>query len=193
LSKPPLTPTPSQTVGPFFHLGLTGSRCLGRIAGPGVDGERMSLTCRVLDGDGAPVNDAMIEIWQADAQGTYQHPDDPRSHSGNPEFLGFGRQVTGEDGCCSFETIKPGRVPGPKNHFQAPHLNLTVFARGLLKHLTTRVYFSGDPANSDDPILRLVPQERRDTLMARENPARRGTWHINIHLSGERETVFFDV
>jgi protocatechuate 3,4-dioxygenase, alpha subunit len=193
LSKPQLTPTPSQTVGPFFHLGLTGSRSVGRIAGPGVEGERIWLTCRVLDGDGVRVNDAMIEIWQADAQGQYHHPDDPRSHSGNPEFLGFGRQETDEDGSCSFETIKPGRVPGPNNHLQAPHFNFTVFARGLLKHLTTRVYFSGDPANPDDPILRLVPQERRDTLMAREDPARRGAWHVNIHLSGEHETVFFDV
>jgi protocatechuate 3,4-dioxygenase, alpha subunit len=193
LSKPPLTPTPSQTVGPFFHLGLTGPRCVGRIAGPGVEGERIALTCRVLDGDGTPVNDAMIEIWQADAKGTYHHPDDPRSHSDNPEFLGFGRQETDEDGRCVFETIKPGRVPGPNNHLQAPHLNLTVFARGLLKHLTTRVYFSGDPVNLDDPILLLVPLERRDTLMALEHPARRGAWLINIHLSGERETVFFDV
>jgi protocatechuate 3,4-dioxygenase, alpha subunit len=193
LSKPPLTATPSQTVGPFFHLGLTGSRWAGRIAGPGVDGERIWLTCRVLDGDLVPVNDAMIEIWQADAQGNYHHPDDPRHHSSHPEFLGFGRQETDEDGRCSFETIKPGRVPGPDNRLQAPHLNFTVFARGLLKHLTTRVYFSGDPTNLDDPILRLVPQERRDTLMAREHPARRGAWHIDIHLSGQCETVFFDV
>jgi protocatechuate 3,4-dioxygenase, alpha subunit len=193
LSKQPLSPTPSQTVGPFFHLGLTGSRAVGRIAGPGVEGERIWLTCRVLDGDGALVNDALIEIWQADAQGKYHHPDDPHNHSANPEFLGFGRQETGEDGSCSFETIKPGRVPGPHNHLQAPHLNVTVFARGLLKHLTTRVYFSGDPGNPDDPILRLVPPERRDTLMARELPARQGAWQINIHLSGERETVFFDV
>ena len=192
MSKPPLPHTSSQTVGPFFQLGLTGSRAVGRIAAPGVEGERIWLTCRVLDGDGAPVNDALIEIWQADAQGHYHHPDDPR-RAGNPEFLGFGRQGTDEDGSCSFETIRPGRVPGPNNHLQAPHLNLAVFARGLLKHLTTRVYFSGDPANSDDPILCLVPQERRDTLMAREHPASRGAWHINIHLSGERETVFFDV
>jgi len=193
LSKSPLAHTPSQTVGPFFHLGLTGSRAVGRIAAPGVEGERIGLTCQVLDGEGAPVNDALIEIWQADARGQYHHPDDPRSHSGNPEFLGFGRQETDEDGSCSFETIKPGRVPGPNHHLQAPHLNVTIFARGLLKHLTTRVYFSGDPANSDDPILRLVPQERRDTLMAREHPARPGAWQFNIHLSGERETVFFDV
>jgi protocatechuate 3,4-dioxygenase, alpha subunit len=192
LSKPPLTPTPSQTAGPFFHLGLTGSRSVRRIAGPGADGELIRLSCRVLDGDGVPVNDALIEIWQADAQGNYHHPDDPRSHSGNPGFLGFGRQETDEDGSCFFETIKPGRVPGPDNHLQAPHLNCSVFARGLLKHLTTRIYFSGDPANSNDPILRLVPQGRRDTLMAHELPAQRGAWQVNIHLSGERETVFFD-
>jgi len=193
LSKPSRTATASQTAGPFFHLGLTGSRAVGRIAGPAIAGERVRLSCRVLDGDGAPVNDAMIEIWQADAKGNYHHPDDPRSPSGNPGFLGFGRQETDEDGRCSFETIKPGRVPDPSNHLQAPHLNCSVFARGLLKHLTTRIYFSGDPANSEDPILRLVPQERRDTLMAREHPDQWGAWHMNIHLSGERETVFFDV
>ena len=193
MSKPPLTATASQTVGPFFHLGLTGSRSVGRIAGPGIAGERVRLSCRVLDGDGVPLNDALIEIWQADAQGHYHHPDDPRNSSGNPAFLGFGRQETDEGGSCSFETIKPGRVPGAANHRQAPHLNCTVFARGLLKHLTTRIYFSGDPANAEDPILRLVPEERRDTLMAHEHPAEGGAWHINIHLSGEHETVFFDV
>jgi protocatechuate 3,4-dioxygenase, alpha subunit len=193
LSKPPLTATASQTVGPFFHLGLTGSRSVGRIAAPGIEGERVRLSCRVLDGDGVSVNDALIEIWQADAQGHYHHPDDPGSSSGNPAFLGFGRQETDQDGSCSFETIKPGRVLGTGNHLQAPHLNCTVFARGLLKHLNTRIYFSGDPANAQDPILRLVPQERRDTLMAHEHPTQRGAWHINIHLSGERETVFFDV
>jgi len=193
LHKPRLTPTASQTVGPFFHLGLTGPRSLGLIAGPGVGGERVWLTCRVLDGDGVPVHDALIEIWQADAQGRYHHPEDPLPNSGDPEFLGFGRQETDEDGNCSFETVKPGCVPGPGNRFQAPHLNLSLFARGLLKRLTTRLYFSGDPANLDDPILALVPQERRETLMARELPARRGAWHFNIHLCGERETVFFDV
>ena len=193
MSKPPLTPTPSQTAGPFFHLGLSGPRSVGSIAGPGTDGQRVRLTCRILDGDGVPVNDALMEIWQADAEGRYHHPDDPRSSSGNPGFLGFGRQETDEDGTCSFETLRPGRVPGPDNQFQAPHLNCSVFARGLLKHLTTRIYFHGDPANSEDPILRLVPQERRDTLMAREHPDQRGAWHIDIHLSGERETVFFDV
>lgn len=193
MNKRRLTPTSSQTVGPFFHLCLTGPRSVGRIAGPGVGGERVWLTCRVLDGDGVPVNDAMIEIWQADAQGKYHHPEDRRPHTGNPEFLGFGRQETDEDGTCSFETVKPGRVPGPDNRLQAPHLNLSLFARGLLKRLTTRLYFGGDPANLDDPILALVPQERRETLMARELPARNGAWHFNIHLCGERETVFFDV
>ncbi len=89
--------------------------------------------------------------------------------------------------------MKPGRVPGPSHRLQAPHLNLSVFARGLLKRLTTRLYFSGDPANLDDPILALVPPERRETLMARELPAHHGAWHFNIHLCGERETVFFDV
>jgi protocatechuate 3,4-dioxygenase, alpha subunit len=189
-----LGPTPSQTVGPFFSFGLTSENCSVRcIAGPQAKGERVLLTCRVLDGDGAPVPDAMIEIWQADANGKYNHPDDGQDKTVDSACPGFGRVGTADDGSCEFETIKPGRVPGPGNVLQAPHLSLAVFARGMLKQLYTRVYFSGDAANQEDPVLALVPEDRRETLMAHPDPARPGVWRFDVHLQGENETVFFDV
>ena len=110
-----LIPTASQTAGPYFHLGMTETRSVSRIAGPQTKGERVWLTCRVIDGDGVPVNDAMVEIWQADAEGKYNHPDDAREKTADPAWLGFGRMATAEDGGCEFETIRPGRVPGSGN------------------------------------------------------------------------------
>jgi protocatechuate 3,4-dioxygenase, alpha subunit len=189
-----LTPTPSQTVGPFFHFGLTTERhCIKCMARPGTKGERVWLTFRVIDGDGVPLNDAMIEIWQANSEGKYNHPDDKQEKSIDSEFLGFGRLGTAEDGSCEFETIKPGRVPGPGNALQAPHFDLAVFARGMPKQLYTRVYFAGEPVNSDDPMLALVPPSRRKTLLAEPDVSRAGHWHLDIHLQGAQETVFFDV
>lgn len=189
-----LDTTPSQTVGPFFSFCLTTEKCCVRnIAGPQAKGEHIVLTCRVLDGDGVDVPDAIVEIWQADADGIYNHPDDPRQETADPGCRGFGRLGTGEDGSCEFETIKPGRVPGPNGKDQAPHLNLAVFARGMLKQLYTRIYFAGDSANQSDPVLSLVPPERRDTLMAKPDPARSGHWSFDLRLQGEPETVFFDV
>jgi protocatechuate 3,4-dioxygenase, alpha subunit len=186
--------TPSQTVGPFFHFSLTTEKsCVRCIAGPKVVGERVLLTVRVLDGGGEPLPDAMIEIWQANSEGKYNHPDDRQAKAIDPEFLGFGRMGTGEDGRCEFETIKPGRVPGPKDVAQAPHLNVAVFGRGMLKQLYTRIYFAGDAANQQDPVLALVPEERHNTLMAHPDLARSGGWHFDIRLQGEDETVFFDV
>ena len=189
-----LAPTPSQTVGPFFHFCLTTEKtCVGSIAGPQAKGERVLLTVRVLDGDGVGLNDAMIEIWQANADGKYNHADDAQQKTVDSSFLGFGRLGTAEDGSCNFETIKPGRVPGPGNILQAPHLNVAVFARGMLRQLFTRVYFAGDPANREDPVLALVPVERRETLVAHPDSARPGGWRFDIRLQGEDETVFFDV
>jgi protocatechuate 3,4-dioxygenase alpha subunit len=185
--------TPSQTVGPFFSFGLTTEKCCVRnIASPQAKGERVVLTCRVLDGDGVGVPDAMVEIWQADADGIYNHPDDPRHKMVDPECAGFGRMGTMEDGMCEFETIKSGRVRGIGGIDQAPHLNVAVFARGMLKQLYTRIYFAGDPANDQDPVLALLPKERRQSLMAEPSLAK-ATWHFDIHLQGENETVFFDV
>jgi protocatechuate 3,4-dioxygenase alpha subunit len=192
-----LVPIPSQTAGPFFHLGLTAHRSIGNLAAAGVPGERIQLTCRVLDGEGVPVDDAMIEIWQADAAGRYNHSDDVRQGNALPapagaEFHGFGRLATDDHGMCTFATIKPGRVPGNGNIFQAPHVNVSVFARGILKRLATRAYFAGDPANHEDPVLNLVPLDRRDTLLAHGH-AQPNEWHFDIHLCGDSETVFFDI
>jgi protocatechuate 3,4-dioxygenase alpha subunit len=189
-----LVPTPSQTVGPFFHFCLTHDKsCVRCIAGPQAKGERVHLTVRVLDGNGEEVPDAMIEIWQANSDGKYNHPDDQQQKPVDPGFLGFGRMGTGEKGNCEFETIKPGRVPGPESIPQAPHLNLAIFGRGMLKQLYTRIYFEGDPANQEDPILALVPLDRRETLMAHPDTARPGGWRFDLRLQGEGETVFFDV
>jgi len=187
-------PNPSQTVGPFFHFGITTEKtCVGSIASPQTKGERVLLTVRVLDGEGVGLYDAMVEIWQANAEGKYNHPDDAQQKAVDPTFLGFGRMATGEDGSCEFETIRPGRVPGPGNTLQAPHLNVAVFARGLLKQLYTRIYFGGDPANQEDPVLELVPSERRETLMAQPDSTRPAGWHFDLRLQGEHETVFFDI
>jgi protocatechuate 3,4-dioxygenase, alpha subunit len=189
-----LLPTPSQTAGPYFNLGLTAKRSVSCIAGPKAKGERLRILLRVLDGNNQPVPDAMIEIWQANAEGKYKHPDDPQDKSEDPEFLGFGRVETDQNGICIFETIKPGCVPAnDEAAVQAPHLNVSVFGRGILNRFATRVYFAGDPANNVDPILGLVPNERRYTLFAQRATQGDGEWLFDLHLCGEDETVFFDV
>jgi len=187
------TPTPSQTAGPFFHLGLTTARSVHEIADVAAKGEHMRIICRVLDGEGTPLNDAMIEIWQADAEGKYNHSDDPRGKTSDPHCTGFGRLGTDQNGTCIFETIKPGRVPTDQGGFQAPHLNISVFARGILQRLATRMYFSEDPCNAEDPVLALVPQDRKGTLMAHPDPADPQAWRFDIRLCGDGETVFFDI
>jgi protocatechuate 3,4-dioxygenase alpha subunit len=160
------------------------------VAGPGAKGERVRLICRVFDGDGSAVPDSLIEIWQADADGKYNHP--LGGEGADPHFTGFGRLGTDQDGTCIFDTIKPGRVP-TDGGMQAPHLNVSVFARGILKRLATRIYFAGDAANDECPILSLVPEARRSTLLARRDANNAGDWRFDIHLCGENETVFFDV
>jgi protocatechuate 3,4-dioxygenase alpha subunit len=186
-------PTPSQTVGPFFHLGFFGPRSLGALAGPGAKGKRVQIVCRVFDGDGVPLPDAMLEVWQANADGKYRHPDDKQGKPLDPAFNGFGRFPTSGDGSCVFETVRPGSVPGGNNSMQAPHLNISIFARGLLKRAATRLYFLDDPANMEDPVLALVPEKRRSTLLAHPDFGDSSVWCFDIYLSGERETVFFDI
>jgi protocatechuate 3,4-dioxygenase alpha subunit len=206
--------TPSQTVGPFFHYGLPwkggadlvdqsdlGARPelfpedhyvlnLSAPRGP-IAGEIIEIAGRVLDGEGRPVPDAMVEIWQANAAGRYASPEDRRTDLPLDEgFIGFGRAATGEDGVYRFRTIRPGRVPGPGNSLQAPHIALGVFGRGLLKRLATRLYFADALENADDPILALVPGERRHTLIAAHVD---GCWRFDIVLQGQHETVFFDI
>ena len=191
--------TPSQTVGPYFAYGLTpeqyGYPALTSIAGsdlrsPEVEGEAIRIEGRVLDGNGDPVNDAMIEIWQADPQGRYAHPADAR---GNVAFKGFGRCGTGTDpeNRFFFETVKPGAA----EETQAPHVNVIVFMRGLLSHLYTRIYFADEEqANAKDAVLGSVPQERRATLIAaRSDEGGKPVYRFDIHMQGDKETVFFDV
>lgn len=189
-----LPQTPSQTVGPFFHYGLIfGGESI--LAGDRTRGERIVIIGRVLDGNGEPVTDAMIELWQADAAGIYAHPDDPRSGQADPQFRGFGRSDTTHAGTCfRFETVKPGRVPSA-GVLQAPHVCLRIFARGLLTHLATRVYFSDESdANASDSILASVPPDRRKTLIATPDlPAGALTvYRLDLVLQGNAETVFFE-
>jgi protocatechuate 3,4-dioxygenase alpha subunit len=189
-----LTPSASQTVGPFFNFALTSDFKLGILAREGAEGERIRLAFRLVDGDGAPTPaDSLIELWQADSLGRYAHALDPRAAGADPNFYGFGRLETDTNGECVFETVIPGAVPDDSGGIQAPHINVIILARGLMRHLHTRVYFEGHPANACDPVLALVPEERRDTLLARQSAEEPGTWFIEIRLQGEGETVFFDV
>lgn len=186
-------PLPSQTVGPFFHLGCTDQHCVGSLLTDKTKGDRITLKICVLDGEGGAVPDAMIEIWQADAEGKYAHPDDPQSVAADPAFKGFGRMATNDHGCCTFETIRPGPVPANDGGKQAGHFNISVFARGILKRLATRAYFAGDPALNHDPVLVTVPVERQNTLLLQNSPAQAAEWYFEVYLCGEKETVFFDV
>ena len=182
----------SQTVGPFFHLGLSQLN-LAEVAGPQVTGERITLEGAVLDGDRKAVPDALVEIWQANAHGKYAHEVDTQEKPLEPGFRGYGRMATSPDGGFRFYTIRPGRVPGPQGTLQAPHLEVCVFMRGLLKHLVTRVYFEDDPAHADDFVLNLIEPARRATLIAQKAEAGESVYRWNILLQGQDETVFFDV
>ena len=169
--------TPSQTVGPFFGVGLPyeGGEHVVPHGTPGA----IRLEGQVLDGNGDPVPDALIEIWQPDADGCY------RGKIGGV----FGRQRTDPEGAFSFTTLKPGKTKAAEGGVQAPHLNVTIFARGLLRHLVTRMYFPDETsANATDPALNLVDPARRPTLIARADG---NVLRFNIRLQGDRETVFF--
>jgi protocatechuate 3,4-dioxygenase, alpha subunit len=191
--------TASQTVGPFFGPALLREDARRNVlARPETAGERMRIEGRILDGDGAPVPDALVEIWQANAHGRYNHPDDQGSALLDPSFLGFGRAGTAEDGSYWFETVRPGPVPFDGERLQAPHLCVTVFSRGLLNHLVTRLYFEDEPANDGDPILCCVPEDRRATLLAsrvigREPAGAMLVYRFDIVLQGAGETAFFNV
>ena len=172
--------TTSQTAGPYLHIGLTWL-IIEQVAAAGVPGKRVTIQGRVLDGDGKPVDDALVEIWQADSRGAY----------GGKRFRGFGRSATDDQGGFRFHTIQPGRVPGPGGRMQAPHISVTVFMRGQLKQLLSRIYFPGEPSNYKDPVLALVPRARRGTLIANQS-GKRGVLEWNVILQGRYETVFFD-
>ena len=188
--------TPSQTVGPFFAYGLTpngqyswNDAFTNNLLTPDVSGDRIRIEGFVYDGDGANVPDAMLEIWQADAQGRFSDPQDSRGLT-NSSFKGFGRCGTGPEG-YSFETIKPGAVPGLNGKPQAPHIVLAIFGRGMTMQSMTRIYFDDEPANAGDEVMALVPEDRRGTLIAKKTAP--GVYRFDIHLQGDDETVFFDV
>ncbi len=200
--------TPSQTVGPYFAYGLAPhSRCdwqpnslydsketVGaNLITPDAAGQKIHIEGSVLDGDGKPINDAMIEIWQADAQGRYAHArgEKPRP---NAKFTGFGRSATDKQGVYSFDTVKPGMVPGPDGKPQAPHVVFCIYSRGMLRQVYTRLYFSDEAANGADAILALVPADRRGTLIAhKETRGELPVYRFDIRVQGENETVFFDI
>jgi protocatechuate 3,4-dioxygenase alpha subunit len=211
--------TPWQTTGPFFHFGLcwkggadlTGDSALGArpdLTAPGHDllpeskssgrhlvkGKRIEIVGQMFDNAGAPFTDALIEIWQANAAGRYASPEDTRGDLAlDDNFIGFGRTATDKQGGFRFRTIKPGRVPGPGNTLQAPHIALGLVGPGILKRLATRIYFADAPENEEDPILALVPEQRRASLIAVPEPGAPDTYRFDIRLGGPRETVFFDI
>ncbi|ANM13976.1 MULTISPECIES: protocatechuate 3,4-dioxygenase subunit alpha [unclassified Rhizobium] len=197
-----LKETPSQTAGPYVHIGLTPNFCditgvydadLGtQMVNDKTLGERITVTGRILDGAGALVRDAVIEIWQADSAGLYNSPSEMRG-TADPNFTGWGRCPTrSEDGVYSFETIKPGRVPFKDGRRQAPHITVWIVARGINIGLHTRMYFPEETeANAADPLLlRIEHRERVATMVAARDGA---TCQFDIHLQGAKETVFLDI
>jgi protocatechuate 3,4-dioxygenase alpha subunit len=185
--------TPSQTVGPFFAIGLPWPD--GPEVVPAGSGGAIVITGRVLDGAGDPVPDALVETWQGAPDGSFAHPDDPRARSAGaaPAFRGFGRCPTSAVGEYQIVTLRPGPLPCGDGRTEAPHLDVSVFARGLLDRLVTRMYFPDEEeANAADPVLSSLPERlRRHTLIAA--PAGPGEFRFDIRLQGEEETVFFDV
>ena len=191
--------TPSQTVGPYFEYGLTPGTSYrwndafsNDLVTPDVTGERIRIVGQIFDGDGTAITDSMLEIWQADAQGRFADPQDKRAIP-NSVFKGFGRCKTDANGGYLFSTIMPGVVPDPKGKPQAPHILLAVYARGMTQQAMTRIYFDDAVANAADPVLALVPKDRRSTLIAKREADAATIYRFDIHLQGGMETVFFDV
>lgn len=182
-----LKQTANQTVGPYLRIGLIYGESQNNLVKEETVGERITITGLVLDGNGHPITDAMVEIWQPDANGIFNHPNDPLHQQSDPHFRGFGRAASQSDGGYEFKTIKPGGRDG-----QAPYINVHVFARGMLIHAMTRIYFDNEPANASDPVLSGVEGGRRSTLIAtRHGDSVPATYHFDIHLQGANETVFF--
>lgn len=180
--------TASQTVGPYLHIGLIHGEAQNNLVSEKTSGERITITGLILDGNGEPINDAMVEIWQPDANGIYNHPNDPLQDQADPHFRGFGRAETPDGGAFEFKTIKPGSREG-----QTPYINVHVFARGMLIHAMTRIYFADEPANDADPVLNSIEAKRQQTLIARrEENNEQPIYRLNICMQGENETVFFN-
>ncbi|BBU54027.1 MULTISPECIES: protocatechuate 3,4-dioxygenase subunit alpha [Mameliella] len=199
-----LKETPSQTAGPYVHIGLAPGaagfdiyeRELGwDIAGPNAEGERIRVEGLVIDGTGSPIKDVLLEAWQANAKGIYAHPEG----GGEVEegFRGWGRVITDFDtGEWGFDTIKPGKTPGRNGRIQAPHINLWVVARGINLGLNTRIYFEDEAeANAEDPVMNIIEWERRRATLLAKRSEKDGkvVYRFDIQLQGQDETVFFDV
>jgi len=187
--------TASQTVGPFFSpCMLREGACRNVLVQPETSGERIRIEGHVFDGDRIPVPDAMVEIWQANAYGRYNHAADQGPAPLDPTFSGSGRSGTEDDGKYWFETIRPGPVPFDSERVQAPHICVTVFSRGLLNHLVTRLYFEDEPNNARDPVLQCVSADRRATLLARrESGSEPIVYRFDIIMQGADETAFFNL
>jgi len=195
--NPMMIQSPSQTVGPYFAQGLLreGDPVFTNVlVSENTEGERIRIEGGVFDAEGRPIEDAMLEIWQANRHGRYNHPLDEQDKPLDPEFMGHGRVSTNINGNYRFETLKPGAVPGPDNKTQAPHINVIVFARGMLSHAFTRIYFEDEAANQNDPVLMSIEDEaHRNTLIATRQEADGAvTYRFDIHFQGENETAFFD-
>ena len=185
-----LRTTSSQTIGPYLHIGTTWLVTDNLAANAGT-GERITVEGRIVDADGAAVNDALLDLWQANAHGKYAHPADTQDKPLDPGFTGFGRVQTDNEGRFRFTTIKPGPVPASNGGMQAPHININLFMRGLLRQLVTRVYFADDAAAlASDEVLARMSEARRATLLAHRIAD--GAYEWNIVLNGNAETVFFD-
>jgi len=190
-----LIPSATQTAGPFFHVGLLRPEWADLTHGGKAQGEKISLEGRVTDGDGEPMTDTIVEIWQANAAGKYAHPDDAQDKPVDKNFRGFGRALTDKDGIFRFITVKPGTVPGRGNALQAPHIAMSLAGRGLQHHLFTRVYFAGEALNKSDPVLSSIEDPAlQKTLIAEPKGNANGSavWRFDVVLQGKGETVFFD-
>jgi protocatechuate 3,4-dioxygenase, alpha subunit len=187
-----LLPTPSQTVGPFFSIGCDRLKTIEPVE-TGITGEHIEIRGRVIDGEGTGVPDAMLEVWQANGAGKYDHPEDSQDKAIEANFKGFGRVSTGAIGDFRLLTIRPGPVPGPDGRKQAPHIVVSVFMRGLLRRLVTRIYFPDETANDGDFVLTFVEPGRRGTLIAKKVAGENNEFEWNVVLQGQDETVFFDI
>ena len=186
--------TPSQTVGPFYSIGLT-HKPMNVVATDATQGQQIRIEGQVFDGDGVAIPDVMVEIWQANTYGRYNHPDDKQEKPLDPTFTGWGRSGTDEKCFYTFETVKPGPVPGNDESVQAPHINVVVFARGMLVHAYTRLYFADEPANASDPVLNSIKNKKRRATLIASRGERDGKviYRFDIRLQGDNETVFFDM
>jgi protocatechuate 3,4-dioxygenase alpha subunit len=184
--------TPSQTVGPYFAIGLPFD--VGPLAVPEGTAGAVHIAGTIYDGAGVPIPDFLLETWQADPDGRFAHPDDPRGPvpGGYKAFRGFGRSQTELDGSFRIVTLKPGPLPFGDGRTEAPHIDVSVFSRGMLDRSVTRIYFPDEAeANAADPVLEAVPAERRQTLIA--TPVGEGLLRFDVHMQGDAETVFFDM